>query len=66
MRALMRHLVDDRGHHRFTVDPAVANQRAIHVYEKLGFRRVGAMRAYERGEDGVWRDGLLMEHVTGV
>lgn len=64
LRTLMDHLVADRGHHRLTVDPAAANARAIHVYEKLGFRRVGVLRRYERGQDGVWRDGLLMEYVV--
>jgi aminoglycoside 6'-N-acetyltransferase len=61
MRTLIAWLTDARGHHRLTVDPAVANARAIHVYEKLGFRRVGVLRQYERVEDGVWRDALLME-----
>jgi aminoglycoside 6'-N-acetyltransferase len=27
----------------------------------VGFRRVGIMRKYERGPDGVWHDGLLMD-----
>jgi aminoglycoside 6'-N-acetyltransferase len=61
MRTLIAWLFDDRGHHRVTVDPATANARAIHVYEKLGFRAVGVLREYERVEDGVWRDALLME-----
>lgn len=61
MRTLIAWLIDERGHHRVTVDPAAANDRAIHVYEKLGFRPVGVLRRYERGEDGVWRDALLME-----
>jgi len=43
------------------VDPAADNSRAIHVYEKLGFRPVGVLRRYERVADGVWRDALLME-----
>jgi aminoglycoside 6'-N-acetyltransferase len=64
MRALIAWLIDARGHHRLTVDPAADNARAIHVYEKLGFRRVGVLRRYERVEDGVWRDGLLMELVA--
>ena len=64
LRTLVGHLVADRGHHRLTVDPAAANARAIHVYEKLGFRRVGVLRRYERGEDGVWRDALLMDYVV--
>ena len=61
MRTLIAWLVDVRGHHRLTVDPAAENARAIHVYEKLGFRPVGVLRRYERVEDGVWRDALLME-----
>jgi aminoglycoside 6'-N-acetyltransferase len=61
MRTLIAWLIEARGHHRFTVDPAVANARAIHVYERLGFRRVGVMRRYERVEGDEWRDALLME-----
>jgi aminoglycoside 6'-N-acetyltransferase len=61
MRALIAWLIDVRGHHRLTVDPAAANARAIHVYGKLGFRPVGTLRQYERVGDGSWRDALLME-----
>lgn len=50
-----------RGHHRFTIDPAADNERAIRSYSAVGFRPVGTLRAYERGPDGNWRDGLLME-----
>ena len=60
IRLVARHLFEERGHHRLTIDPAVANERAIRVYEKVGFRRVGVMRDYER-HDGAWRDGLLMD-----
>ncbi len=65
MRTLIAWLIDVRGHHRLTVDPAAENARAVHVYEKLGFRPVGVLRRYERVEDGVWRDALLMELLTG-
>ena len=61
IRVLASHLIDRRGHHRLTIDPAAANERAIRAYEKVGFRRVGVMRRYERGPDGTWRDGLLMD-----
>jgi aminoglycoside 6'-N-acetyltransferase len=61
MRTLIAWLIGVRGHHRLTVDPAAANARAIHVYEKLGFRPVGTLRQYERLDDGTWRDALLME-----
>ncbi|SEB64546.1 GNAT family N-acetyltransferase [Streptomyces sp. TLI_105] len=61
VRTLARHLVDDLGHHRLIIDPAADNGAAIRCYEKVGFRRVGVMRQYERGEDGTWHDGLLMD-----
>ena len=61
IRLVVRWLIDARGHHRVTIDPAVANVRAIRAYEKVGFRRVGVLRQYERGHDGSWHDGLLMD-----
>jgi aminoglycoside 6'-N-acetyltransferase len=61
IRVLARHLFDEGGHHRLTIDPALANKRAIRAYERVGFRRVGVMREYERGPDGSWHDGLLMD-----
>lgn len=61
VRVLARHLIEERGHHRLTIDPAADNAAAIRAYEKVGFRRVGVMRGYERGPDGTFHDGLLME-----
>lgn len=58
---LAEFLFDRRGHHRITIDPALANHRAIASYRKAGFRPVGVLRQYERGPDGQLRDGLLME-----
>ncbi len=64
LRRTVRHLVDERGHHRITIDPAVDNAAAIRSYEKAGFEPVGVMRAYERDVGGdKWHDGLLMEVV---
>ena len=65
VRTLARHLIDERGHHRLTIDPAAANRAAIRAYEKVGFRPVGVMRSYEQGPDGSWHDGLLMELLAG-
>jgi aminoglycoside 6'-N-acetyltransferase len=56
-----RWLISERGHHRLIIDPAAANARAIATYASVGFRPVGVMRRYERGPDGDWRDGLLMD-----
>ena len=64
IRTLARYLFDGRGHHRLTIDPAAANENAIRAYESIGFRRVGVMRQYERGADGAWHDGLLMDLLT--
>jgi aminoglycoside 6'-N-acetyltransferase len=61
LRAAIGWLAGERGHHRFTIDPALANARAIRAYEAVGFRRVGVLRSYERGPDGAWRDGLLLD-----
>jgi aminoglycoside 6'-N-acetyltransferase len=61
VRILARYLIEERGHHRLTIDPATDNAAAIRAYEKVGFRPVGVMRSYERGPDGTWHDGLLME-----
>ena len=49
------------GHHRFTIDPAAHNERAIRTYAAIGFKPVGRMRDYELGADGTWHDGLLMD-----
>jgi aminoglycoside 6'-N-acetyltransferase len=61
VRTLARHLFDDLGHHRITIDPTVSNERAIRSYRKVGFSDVGVMHRYERADDGTWRDSLLME-----
>jgi aminoglycoside 6'-N-acetyltransferase len=61
LRLVIAHLFGERGHHRVTIDPAAANERAIRAYESVGFRPVGIMRRYERAPDGTWRDGLLMD-----
>jgi aminoglycoside 6'-N-acetyltransferase len=62
---LARYLFERRGHHRITIDPAAANDRAIRSYAKVGFRPVGVMRQYERGGDGQFHDGLLMDLLRG-
>jgi aminoglycoside 6'-N-acetyltransferase len=61
IRTLARYLFAKRGHHRLTIDPAAHNHRAIRSYRRVGFRPVGVMRRYERGPDGSWHDGLLID-----
>ena len=65
IRTLARYLIDERGHHRLSIDPAADNHRAIRAYEAVGFRRVGVLRSYERGPDGTWHDGVLMDLLAG-
>src|SRR4051812_47318002 len=64
LRILVDHLVQERGHHRITIDPALDNAGAIACYAGVGFAPIGVMRAYERDPTtGDWRDALLMEQV---
>lgn len=65
IRAVAHWLFGERGHHRLTIDPAAANERAIRTYAAVGFRPVGTLRQYERRPDGTWVDGLLMELLAG-
>jgi aminoglycoside 6'-N-acetyltransferase len=65
LRRLVARLVDERGHHRITIDPAASNATAIRSYAKVGFRPVGILRRYERDVDSdVWHDALLMELIA--
>ena len=61
LRVLGAWLVDARGHHRLTIDPAVDNHSAIRCYETVGFRTVGIARAYERIPGQDFHDNLLMD-----
>jgi len=62
---LARYLIEQRGHHRLTIDPAAANHSAIRCYQKVGFRPVGVLREYERGPGGTFHGGLLMDLLRG-
>jgi aminoglycoside 6'-N-acetyltransferase len=61
LRAVCRHLFQDRGHHRITIDPAAHNTAAVRAYEKVGFKPIGIARQAERGNDGTWHDALMMD-----
>ena len=65
VRRVTAQLVEERDHHRITIDPAADNMAAIRAYEKAGFKPVGVMRRYERDVEGDgWHDGLLMEFIA--
>jgi aminoglycoside 6'-N-acetyltransferase len=61
LRTLARDLIERRGHHHLTIDPAADNARAIACYSKVGFRPVGVLRQNERGADGTFHDALMMD-----
>jgi aminoglycoside 6'-N-acetyltransferase len=44
LRLVIEHFVA-KGHHRFTIDPNVENERAIRSYAAVGFKPVGVLRA---------------------
>jgi aminoglycoside 6'-N-acetyltransferase len=60
LRAAIRWFAEERGHHRFTIDPNAANENAIRAYSSVGFKPVGITRRSEL-VDGEWTDGLLMD-----
>ena len=60
LRTAIRWFADERGHHRFTIDPNAENERAIKAYAAVGFKPIGITRRSELVE-GEWTDGLLMD-----
>lgn len=64
LRLAVAHFVG-RGHHRFTIVPAVANERAVRAYEKAGFTAVGVSRAASRVYPGeAFEDELMMDLIV--
>lgn len=61
VRILVGYLVQQRGHHWTTIDPAAHDHHAIRSYGRVGCRAVGVMRQYERGTNGTRHDALLMD-----
>lgn len=66
IRLVARYLFEVRGHHRLTIDPNVANERAIMAYRSVGFKAVGVLRnvEWDRAQRR-WTDGLLMDLLEG-
>ncbi|HEY7455516.1 MAG TPA: GNAT family protein, partial [Thermoleophilaceae bacterium] len=56
LRTAIRWFATERGHHRFTIDPAAHNERAVRAYAAVGFKPVGTLRRAELGSDGEWHD----------
>ncbi len=60
LRAAVAHFVE-QGHHRFSIDPNVDNDRAIAAYQKVGFKPIGVARQAEIQLDGSRHDSLMMD-----
>jgi RimJ/RimL family protein N-acetyltransferase len=58
-RALLRHGFEDLNLYRIFLSVLAKNQRAIHVYEKMGFVHEGIMRK-SMYKQGVFEDLLIM------
>ncbi len=65
LQALVRHLVDDLGVHRISLDVLSFNDRAIASYKSCGFEVEGILRDEVRAEDGSYLDAVLMSYVAG-
>ena len=65
LRTIVRHLVEDRRHHRITLSTDPRNAAALRCYDKAGFEPVGITRS-SRWDDltGEWVDELLMDLVV--
>ena len=58
-RAMARHLIDERGYVRVTVDPYAWNGAAVRAWERAGFVEVSRHPA----DDGHTAEWVLMEYV---
>jgi acetylornithine deacetylase/succinyl-diaminopimelate desuccinylase-like protein/RimJ/RimL family protein N-acetyltransferase len=59
MSAVLDHLVVERSARRVLIDPRVVNERAVHLYEKVGFRRVRVLPDHEVHEGASWDNWLM-------
>lgn len=54
-----------QGAERVFLTPRLINPRAIHVYEKVGFKREGVLRHFEKFE-GQWIEGQWIDNFNGA
>ena len=66
VRTVARWLLDVRGHHRLTIDPAaVERARDPGLLAGRAFARSGSCAATSAARDRTWHDGLLMDLLAG-
>ena len=61
IRTLAAHLIDDRGHHRMTIDPAAANEHAIRPTRVSASGRSASCGSTSGSPMARWVDALLMD-----
>lgn len=70
LSAVLDHLYVERAARRVLIDPRVVNERAIHLYEKVGFRRVRVLPDHEFHEGQSWDNWLMaqdaLDHPVGL
>lgn len=60
LKLIMEHIFKDKKAKKIIIDPHIDNSRAIHVYEKVGFKKVKILKAHEAYKD-IKVDAWLME-----
>lgn len=65
LNALLRHLLDDIGAHRISLNVLAFNDRAIASYKACGFEVEGIERDGVRTDDGSYLDDVLMAYIAG-
>lgn len=63
VKLMIKRLIQEKQASRIVLDPQTWNERAIHCYEKCGFRKVKLLPEREWHE-GEYRDCWLMEYVV--
>lgn len=60
---LIRSLFDDMGYQKIVLDANLKNERAQHVYERLGFRKLRVNENSWENQDGVLQSSVDYELV---
>ena len=70
LSVVLDHLFVQRMARRVLIDPRVVNERAVHMYEKVGFRRVRVLPDHEFHEGRAWDNWLMsldaLDHPAGL
>jgi acetylornithine deacetylase len=70
LSVVLDHLFVQRAARRVLIDPRVVNPRAVHLYEKVGFRRVRLLPDHEFHEGRAWDNWLMsldaLDHPVGL